>query len=87
MSKEDEAWLDLPEFEAELANDDGCAAQSHLDAGRPIYYGTDEYPGIVREYPDGRRELVSISVVGGETLVSMIRGIEPRHVRISDRSR
>lgn len=43
-----------------LAQDDGEAARSHLAAGRPIYYCDDEFPeGVIKEYPDGRRELVT----------------------------
>lgn len=42
-----------------LAEDDGEAAASHLAAGRPIYYGSDDYPlYTIKEYPDGHRELV-----------------------------
>ena len=39
------------------------AAKAHLAAGRAIYYGDPRYPGqIVKEYPDGRRQLVHIDV-------------------------
>lgn len=48
---------------ANLINDDGQAARSHLEAGRPIYYGDDpQYPEeIIREYPDGRRQIVGVN--------------------------
>ncbi len=45
--------------------DDGQAAQSHLDAGRPIYYCEDAYPDeMVREWPGGNRELVTVALDG-----------------------
>lgn len=45
--------------------DDGQAAQSHLDAGRPIYYCEDAYPDeMVRQWPDGNRELVTLALDG-----------------------
>lgn len=54
--------VNADEFEKFLMCDDGLAAQQHLAAGRPIYYGDEKYPsGIVRKYPDGRLQLVSIN--------------------------
>jgi len=36
------------------------AAQDLLDHGIPIHYSDDEFPGeTVKEYPDGRREIVA----------------------------
>jgi len=33
-----------------------------LDAGRPIYYGDARYPaGLIKKYPDGRKQLVSVN--------------------------
>jgi hypothetical protein len=56
-----ETYLDSPELEAALANDDGLAAKQHLANGRAIYYGDERYPeGLVKEYPDGRKQLVSV---------------------------
>lgn len=70
---ENEAFLASPAFERALANDDGLAAKQHLDAGRPIYYGDDRYPnGLVKKYPDGRKQLVTVSN-GGE--ISVIRDL------------
>lgn len=58
-------------FESALANDDGQAAKSHLAAGRPIYYYDDRHQdGFVREWPDGRLELVNVDGAGN---VSVIR--------------
>ena len=52
-------------IERAMMRDDGQAAASHLLAGRPIYYCCDQYPlEIVREWPDGFRELVSVSSDG-----------------------
>jgi hypothetical protein len=49
------------EIEKALLNDDGRAAKTHLAAGRAIYYGDPMYAGqTVREFPDGRRQLVAI---------------------------
>lgn len=43
-------------------DDDGAAAKSHLAAGRPIYYCEDAYPNyMIRKWPDGRRELVTLT--------------------------
>jgi hypothetical protein len=50
----------LPVIEAASRNDDGAAAREHLAAGFPIYYSEDDTPAgaVIKEYPDGRRELV-----------------------------
>jgi hypothetical protein len=68
--------MDIEDIVRGIINDDGAAAKAHLAAGRAIYYGDEKYPGeIVREWPDGRRELVAVSA---EVKVSVIREIEPR---------
>ena len=60
-------------LEKTLANDDGAAGKSHLDAGRPIYYCDDRYPdAMVRKWPDGRRELVAVTDDGVATLISVL---------------
>lgn len=60
-----EAFLSSVEFEKAITDDDGLAAQQHLAAGRPIYYGDVDYPdGLVKKYPDGRKQLVSVSEDG-----------------------
>lgn len=67
---EAEVFFSSSAFENALFNDDGQAAQQHLAAGRAIYYGDDRYPeGIVKEYPDGRRQLVVISNKGELTVM------------------
>lgn len=49
------------EIEHAVLRDDGRAAKAHLRAGRAIYYEDQQFPGhTVREYPDGRRQLVAI---------------------------
>jgi hypothetical protein len=41
------------------------AAQAHLDTDRPIYYCEDAYPDeMVRQWPDGNRELVTLALDG-----------------------
>ena len=50
----------MAEFTAALASDKGEEAKRHLAAGRAIYYGDDRFKdGVVKEYPDGRRQLVT----------------------------
>ena len=57
-----EAFLASSKIEDVLANDDGLAAREHLAAGHPIYYGDDRYPdGVVKEYPDERLQLVTVT--------------------------
>lgn len=66
-------YLDSPELEAGLVNDDGLAAKQHLAAGRPIYYTDDRYhEGLVKKYPDGRKQLVAIDA---ERRVTVIRDL------------
>ena len=65
-----EDYLLSAEFANALAHDDGRAAQQHLAAGRPIYYGDDRYPGkIIKKYPDGRQQLVSVDPDGKITVL------------------
>lgn len=41
-------------------DDDGAEALRHLAAGRAIYYWDECYPDdVVKEFPDGRRQLVT----------------------------
>lgn len=49
-----------------LRHDDGAAAQEHLRSGRPIYYCDEDFDeeDIVREWPNGTRELVDINDQG-----------------------
>jgi hypothetical protein len=70
MTVEQEAQF-WEQFEHELDSDTGEAAKAHLAAGRPIYYMDPAYPDqIVKEYPDGRRELVRFDwPSGAETVV------------------
>nr|WP_315594764.1 hypothetical protein [uncultured Cupriavidus sp.] len=65
MSPEEERQF-WRRFEDRLRRDDGKVAREHLRAGNPIYYSDEEFPGyVVREWPDGRRELVTVSVAEG----------------------
>jgi hypothetical protein len=67
---EGEAFLDSPAFERALANDDGSAAKEHLAAGFPIYVGDPSNPGkIIKKFPDGRRQLVTVNDVGVVTVL------------------
>lgn len=48
-------------FERQLAEPDYTAVESHLKAGRPVYYEAEDLGGrLVREWPDGRREYVDL---------------------------
>jgi len=49
------------------------AASRHLASGNPIYYGDDNTPEgmVVKEYPDGRRELVRFDPAGEEVVRSL----------------
>ena len=68
-----EAFLASSGIEMALAQDDGSAAQEHLAAGFPIYYCDDRYPdGVVKEYPDGHKELVTI---GASEKIEVIRSL------------
>ena len=65
-----EKYLSSSEFVNALANDDGFAAKQHLAAGRPIYYGDDRYPeGLIKEYPNGSRQIVSVDPDGKITVI------------------
>lgn len=69
----DADYLSSPEFETELIHDDGLAARRHLEAGRPIYYGDEAHPGgLVKQYPDGRRQLVT---VGPDRRITVVRDL------------
>ena len=61
-------------FEWALDNDQGEAAKADLAAGYPIYYSIPDYPEhVVKEYPDGRKELVDFDMKTGEE--SLIRAL------------
>jgi hypothetical protein len=73
MMTEGEAFLDSPDFEQALMNDDGLGAKQHLAAGRAIYYGDEDRPeGIIKEYPDGRRQLIAVSNKGEQTVLCQL---------------
>ena len=59
------------QFERDLDSDTGEAAQKHLAAGHPIYYGDPAYLGhVVKQYPDGRRQLVDFELkTRAETII------------------
>jgi hypothetical protein len=58
------------QFERDLDGDTGEAAKEHLAAGHPIYYGDPAYPDhVVKQYPDGRRQLVRFERPSGTETV------------------
>jgi hypothetical protein len=70
---EGEAYLESPAFEQALMYDDGLAAKQHMAAGRAIYYGDEDHPeGIIKEYPDGRRQLIAVSNKGEQTVLCQL---------------
>ncbi len=57
-------------FEGQLAGMDDSDAQSHLKAGRPIYYCAEELGNrLVREWPDGKRDYVGLAE--DDTVISL----------------
>jgi len=62
-------------FERDLAHDDGAAARGHLEAGRAIYYTERDTPRdqVIREHPDGGRELVTFDELGQERIIGAVR--------------
>jgi hypothetical protein len=59
-----------------LRHDDGAAAMRHLREGRPIYYCDDSVSDhVIREWPDGRKEIVEISEDG--SIVSVGNASKP----------
>lgn len=65
----------LREIEQAVRFDDGLAAKAHLAAGRAIYYDDSQYPDqIVKEYPDGRRQLVDSDEQSVVTVIKEIGG-------------
>lgn len=58
------------EWIASLQAGDSTAADESLAAGVPIYYSAEDIPSpyVVKEYPDGHKEIVSL-VNGVETIL------------------
>lgn len=53
--------------------DDGAAAKSHLAAGRWITYRDPAYfHSLVREWPDGRKELIQADLDGNVRVLQSI---------------
>jgi len=59
-----------------FAKEDSTAYDGHLASGVPVYYVDDDYdiPGhVVKGYPSGRKELVTLDELGEEKLIMVIR--------------
>jgi len=58
-------------FEEAIARDNGAEARKHLASGNPIYYtdGTTPPDVLIKEYPSGRKELITFDVDGQEQLI------------------
>jgi hypothetical protein len=61
----EQLWRDL-----ELVDGDDSAVRALLAAGIPIYYEEDDTPEglLIKEYPDGHRELVRFRRGGDEVI-------------------
>ena len=72
-SSPSDLWLILQDA---VRDDDGAAARAHLDAGRPIYYGEIDTPTglVVKEYPDGRKDLVRFDEQGEHCVICNVAG-------------
>ncbi len=57
-------------LEVAFAHDDGATAREHLAAGREITY-RDPLLGnaLIREWPDGRREVIKADLEGNITVI------------------
>ena len=62
-----------PVIEEGLARDGEFAVRDHLSAGFPVYYCESDTPSglVVKEYPDGRRELVRHNRIADEVIRSL----------------
>lgn len=69
LSSAEDADL-MPVIVAGIESLGDAPAREHLAAGRPIYYGEDDTPAglLIKEYPDGRRELVRYHRDGDEVV-------------------
>lgn len=48
-------------FDRQMRKDDDSAAEEHLKAGYPIFYAEPRNPDeLIRQWPDGRREIVAL---------------------------
>jgi len=64
----DRFWNDLPNL---IERDDGRAVKDLLSKGIAVYYSDDDTPAglLIREQPDGTRQLVQINFDGDDTVV------------------
>lgn len=64
----------MAEIRAAILNDDdGAAAKAHLAAGRFITYRVRELGNcLVREWPDGRREVIEADLDGNITVLKQL---------------
>ncbi len=59
--EQDKFHDDFARWIEEEFNGDSSEAEDVLADGVPIYYRDENYPGeTIREYPDGRREIVKV---------------------------
>lgn len=68
LDPNEQLWRDL-----ELVDGDDSAVRALLAEGVPIYYEEDDTPEglLIKEYPDGRRELVRFRRDGDEVIASL----------------
>jgi hypothetical protein len=70
----EQLWRDLEKMDG-----DDTAAREHLAAGRPIYYAEDDTPPglVIKEYPDGRRELVRVHLNSDDEVIRELAPVPP----------
>jgi hypothetical protein len=72
--EEEDAFFDA--FLSELQKEDDSAVRANLAAGFPVYYRHSSFPDpehLVKEYPSGRMELITMSDQREENLIKVLR--------------
>ena len=74
MEKADLSELLWEEMEQSFNEGDETSALEHLKAGFPIYYIEPDTPkGLqIKEYPDGRKELVRLNFSGEDEVIELL---------------
>ena len=70
MNKDEENRF-WEQFKKDHANAGALAAKARDEAGLPMYYSDDAYPGkVLRKWPDGKKEVVEIDEKRGAIISS-----------------
>ncbi|WP_448953959.1 hypothetical protein [Labrys neptuniae] len=67
-------WEEALDHALRRLSGDDSAARAHLAAGRPIFYAESDTPPdlTIREWPNGRRELVRLLAEGHYEIVKVL---------------